>query len=368
MTYVQPDTDGEPPPTDHVVLLASVPPGLHVDATLLGTRWPIESAPEACELVLPCLPAERVSDFATPLAPPEVPAAARMFSWWTGQADDVHWGKTWLTGDSTSTAHLAHVLIVSAYNPPDNGNHRRAFSIGVGDAVESWLNALAQWIEVLSHVDLQPNPKDGPRVGLCSVHNVVLSSTVSGDRIGHFGYARSPVLSGPHSHSVTIEQWSAACDFTNRALAPPPAHLYLRDARAALRRDDARRAAVDACAAAEVALAESLSRSHPLASSRAEEVKATIGKTSGVVQLFDLHQAMAPIDGVTRGAVMDRLAGPRNDAAHGSATPERDDAREAVHLATRVVEAISPLPDGYIRVVQANRGTASMHIEFGRDE
>ena len=91
-------------------------------------------------------------------------------------------------------------------------------------------------------------------------------------------------------------------------------------------------------------LSGGISRTHPQAASHPAEVARAVDTAGGVVRLFELHQAIAPIGNVSRSQVMDRLAGPRNQTAHAGTGVTRDRARQALELATTIVHSVSPLP------------------------
>jgi len=220
-TFVRPDRNDEPPPGDRVLLLAKLPEGLHVAAELLGTNWAIAQTPEPCELVLPQRPPDsNTSRLSRPLCAPDVPGADRVFRWWTQHEDDAEWGRDWHhgAGGESSTAYAKHGLIVTRYAPPDDGDYRGAFTRQTGTVATAWLNALAEWLEVLCGVDLQPNQPHGPVVGLTYLHNVALGTTVSADRRVRLHRADcAPVDGTGRCHAIRVghrrlahERWRAS--------------------------------------------------------------------------------------------------------------------------------------------------------------
>jgi hypothetical protein len=158
--------------------------------------------------------------------------------------------------------------------------------------VEDWLNSHARWIEVLTGADLQPS-LGGKPVGASRLHMPAVGTTDSGDVLDFaYGYLQPTPSVGYERYRVTLPQWTAAAHRVNKGEQPDSAHLFLRDARAALHRHDFRRAVVDACTAAEVALAGSIRRSHPQARTKPDDVSQAVKNAGGVVRLFEIQQAI----------------------------------------------------------------------------
>jgi len=107
---------------------------------------------------------------------------------------------------------------------------------------------------------------------------------------------------------------------------------------------DLRRAVIDSGTAAEVSLAsfvaaELWARGVPV--SAGERI---IQQANGVVGLVDLYESLGGNLPVSRRRVMDQLAKPRNDAAHGGQVPDKTAVGNAMTVATSIVRTATPLP------------------------
>ncbi len=107
----------------------------------------------------------------------------------------------------------------------------------------------------------------------------------------------------------------------NRGDAVPQEHLLLRDARAALFRDEFRKALIDAVTAAEVALGRGIRERLDGLADRPELIDRVLKNATGVLMVFDLYSVLGKPPSMSRERVMDRLAEKRNKAVHGGVVP-----------------------------------------------
>lgn len=213
----------------------------------------------------------------------------------------------------------------------------------IGEVIDVWLWLVGQWLEVLSGIDIGPGPGGGSH--LVKPRYVHPLPIVADRRGGSRHYATMT------QHGVAYRSHTYACrgdceravSHANADRTPPAEHLLLRDCRAAWRRHDRRKAVIDAATAAEVALAEAIrGRLDPNAGDTA--VEQVLKNTSGVVELYDLAVGLGCSFPVSRGRVINELAGRRNLAVHARAVPDDDDLRSAHDVARALVDAVSVLP------------------------
>ena len=124
----------------------------------------------------------------------------------------------------------------------------------------------------------------------------------------------------------------------------PIAHQMLQTGWDAAIAGDLRRAVIDSGTAAEVSLASSVAAelsTRGLAISASERI---IQQANGVVGLVDLYESLGGNLPVSRRKVMDQLAKPRNDAAHGGQAPDKTGVENAMTVATSIVRTATPLP------------------------
>lgn len=136
----------------------------------------------------------------------------------------------------------------------------------------------------------------------------------------------------------------AAAAASSAHIEPKPEQLmYARAAENYLLRDT-RRAVIDACTAAEMALGHAV-RAHLRGRSVDESVIDSILKrANGIVEVFRLH-LVATDSAVSLNRVMKELAGPRNDAAHDGLEPSAFVAKKALDAARQVLIEVSPVED-----------------------
>jgi hypothetical protein len=145
------------------------------------------------------------------------------------------------------------------------------------------------------------------------------------------------------SERATSDQWSRAVVHANAGDAIADERAFLRDARAALRRDDRRKAAIDAGPASEVALSMAIRQRLTDSGRDAAAIDQILKTTSGVVELYDLYSVLdAPLP-ISRERLMDQVAKKRNDAAHAGKSPSSDEVRRSIGTVSELLDAISPL-------------------------
>jgi hypothetical protein len=196
-------------------------------------------------------------------------------------------------------------------------------------AMALWTSRLASWIEAIAQQDVG---RTGP-------------SRVLGEQLAVVeGYeeimpAQSGAVTtlGDGSQPVDAASWTVIVRSVGEGLDVPDEHRLLSDARAWLRRQDYRRAIIDAASAAELVLTElldwKLAASSPALDERLSADKRTL------TRLKDLLAPLVPVDKQR----LDRFVTTRNEVMHKSYVSTHAEATEAVAIAEELVALIYPI-------------------------
>lgn len=135
---------------------------------------------------------------------------------------------------------------------------------------------------------------------------------------------------------VIVERPELVAAFAAASLGtgPPLEYQLIADARFFAMRGDYRYAVINACTAAEIALAQS------------EDGQPGENELdpSGIAERYKLIAGRRESLPVSVNRVIDQLAGPRNDAAHRGDLLTRDTARRALRTASELLASFAPLP------------------------
>lgn len=332
-----------------LVYVVVLPGGTVVGPAVLGTSWAVEGRPYSFTVTLPGPPHD-LEGFDRGLTRPALARAERALDWFeeSGAEDEDRPQRFWGCAPAVDTLRREVIMaqvrrlvaVVSVDDEPTTDDARLSHSDEVGLAIDDWIAAVGEWLQVLVGLDLgegEVQTTYRPR------HVYPLPLIDSGDgRWHHYGtMSQGPTVLHTSPHA-SLAQWQLAVEGVNAGKSPPPEHLLLRDSRAAWFRDDARKALIDAVTAVEVALAGEVQRSlGPEAD--AEAVKRVLKNASGVIELHDLAIALGTAIPANRAKLVDQLAGRRNAAVHRGVVPTELELGEALRLADLVVRAVCPL-------------------------
>lgn len=200
------------------------------------------------------------------------------------------------------------------------------------DSVDPWFERVAQWIEVRSDHDM------GIHGGLGRSHvrgRGLTLVTVEDARVSLPAESRTLLVAGSTTRPLSPEVWRSVVTCASRGEDPTDEQLLLADARAALRRQQFRRAVIDAGTAVEVVIQR---RVHVLLEGEDQWIgKALNFNTRSLGWLVDKvgEPLGLPAD------VRKKLVEPRNDAVHRNISPERGRAEEAVRMAETTVGGLT---------------------------
>jgi len=202
--------------------------------------------------------------------------------------------------------------------------------------IDAWWRLVADWVEVVARQNLDPHYDGASRPG----DDLELWFKHGSDG----GTVNNPtplLITVSPVNDLTSDRWKAVLQAASDGRQPPTEHLLLRDAIAANRRGQRRRAVLDAATAAEMALTYLLDQELAgLRSDVAGYVREKSRQISGRVQALKNLGVQLPGDAGKR--IISCLAEPRNKAIHGGHEPSVDETREALKIADEIMEAASP--------------------------
>lgn len=215
----------------------------------------------------------------------------------------------------------------------------------IDSAVDDWWETLAVWLDTYTELDLLGY--HGP--SLQAIRSSVGLRAHTGEKAGAPAREvtwRSPsirrTIKVPPLVRVPDSAVFERCvHLAGIGSTPPQAWTYLREARSWLRADQPRRAVIDACTGAEIALAHQV---HQLLAGRTDRsiIDQLLGRCAGIAQVATVVRQNGGTT-VSRKAVEVDLAKARNEAAHAGKAPDGDTARRAVEVAGQIVERVWPL-------------------------
>jgi len=311
---------------------------------LLGVRSKIRLPGLDAEL---CLPVEtkRAVGLGAPFAAPRL----RGDKWFCKVVEHAEpewyrlqgWGAFHSGGPSPDdwVGHLTGGVLRVAVPKATEGQVLKAADL-VHESIANWHESLRDWIEVLTHQDLDDRHPEERAHGLAAVETHAWTFRSEETR------KRASVLFNPTMHlreasgePLERAQWRIAVRRANAQVPPPDSHILLRDARGAARRGATRRCVLDAATSVEITLTPLLHRqvSASLGSSVADELLPQRQLISAKLPVLVALGLALPSSLYTDVFVV------RNKVIHGGYVPSGAEAQAALSAATMVVSSHSPL-------------------------
>lgn len=210
----------------------------------------------------------------------------------------------------------------------------------VQDAFEEWFGLLRDWLGALTKQDLYESEPTSPGMAPGQRFSVWFRF-----RDGQWRHAqgRQTIKVRPPQidTAISASHWTRGVAAANRGQAVPAEHLFIRDAREALARDNPRRSVLNAGLAGELTLGaavrEELTRqgASPARVDRSLN-RLTLGQLVASVRTFVPGLWLPP-------GIETKLVKKRNGAAHTSREISAADARAALDVAERLVSRYVPL-------------------------
>jgi hypothetical protein len=217
-----------------------------------------------------------------------------------------------------------------------NGDTPQQMS-ALGGAFDAWLGTVRDWICAWTgQVRDRPRSRDH-----CHIST---SFWVAGQRrLFGSGFKLRTVIAG--EQAASREQMVAAMQLASAGRKLPLPHAILLRARSEAVSGEFRRAVIDACTSAEVALGDAVRKAMTDAGVPEKTMANALKQASGAVEMFRLFVITGARLTVSDSRVMDQLANPRNQAAHAGLASTAEEAKRAIDTATLIVDAAAQLPD-----------------------
>lgn len=319
---------------EQVLLFVALPVGVQVNGDVLTGSWHIECTPTESTLLLPQVTQE-LDDWMH-LLPPDGCGAdpSALAGWPTGP-----WGTAFPRAEGAQPLVELHRFAVSTnYFGDTTADARTDFAVASRQALADWATRLCQWLEaigpvLLGDIDTSRDPLS------VEVYHTAVRPTATELQV----FAPMPqVMQGGTAYwskrSFTSAEWGAAVRWADQRQDPPLAYLFLRDARLALRRQDLRRAVVDAATACERGLSDLIrTRRADLGPHRLADV---LKGLNGLIGLYDYADAVNPIHGVSRNRLSFQLANVRNRVVHTGHPATIAEAKAAIEVTADLLHEV----------------------------
>lgn len=252
---------------------------------------------------------------------------------------DDEWGSVaGAAGEKPTYAHIKRCVVHSEVT----ANNEVAFQEAAqrfGDELAVWWSSVCDWLDILTLQDF---------ASLKRAQRSILNDSVqmwSGDSAGvrTAGISYQIFTGGIHQVEVLdAHQLQAALDLAARGTQLDAEWLFMRDARSLFNAGEYRRAVIDACTAAELAVTALIDRKFDEDGTSQAERKREFGAHHGISKLKQLHKKRQA-SGQLPKRLVDEVGAPRNRAAHKGASLSRAEAGTAIKTAAEVVSIAFPL-------------------------
>jgi hypothetical protein len=167
---------------------------------------------------------------------------------------------------------------------------------------------------------------------------------------------RGPVLI-QNQRWATADEVAAGFAAASSDLQIPPSHAVYRQSWMNMVMADYRLAVIDACSAAEMAIAAAVAESLRARGLSEAETEQLLRLGSGIAQGFQVYRQIVKNghSAVSQNRVIERLARPRNRAVHAGERPDEVTARHAIDTAAMLIREAVPLPspEAILRLTRA---------------
>lgn len=334
-----PSSDGDPAVEVSRIVegrLFDCPEGFVVTADCLGQTYSTVIGEQPLTITLPSLRCDKVIA-ASPLSSLVAPEFHYNYPPPAADVEPVRWGEVTYAHKGKPQSALIESLY---YTFTITGSDRDLSEVcrRIDGNLTDWWERVAMWLDTYTDLNLlRHGPRDvlvlGRRYGAVARHDDGTVRPVNWTSTAH--------VSLPELISVPCSATLARCFYLAGAGAVlPPEWQYLRSARSWLKAGQPRRAVIDGCTAAEIALAKQL---HQLLATTDESVREELLlRCNGVAGVAKLVRKFGGST-ASRHKVEEKLASVRNRAAHVGEEPQLDQANQALEVATEIVERVRPL-------------------------
>ncbi len=291
-----------------------LPMHIWITCDALGKTYPTGFGPVRFNVVMPGIEPK-------PLGGP--PAVAGVADHPDLSGEDVVWARTntagWVPESLRPAATLHRVALTDVEAPVDERQAWRTADAQLAEYVEPWYDNVRTWVEILTGQDLDPKHRvyDAKFVG----EGLTFIEPPHDDAIGM-------QLTTPHVLPLRAKEWQLVLRIVAEGAEPPVEEMLSRDARAALRRNAPRRAALEAATAVEVVLSRHV-REKADSGDLPENQRKRIKPSTALGDFIDIAER----SNLPLAVTFDRLRllkDRRNKAAHEGKAPTTWDASESV--------------------------------------
>lgn len=204
--------------------------------------------------------------------------------------------------------------------------------------LDSWWERTSMWLDIYSELNLLRHGRRKP--GILGARYVAYLQHADG-KVKSVSWTSSGIFQLPKVIQLpSLDRLTTSFRAAGEGATLPQEWQYLRDARSWLEARQTRRAVIDGCTAAEVALTNQLDR---LLHSADTTVKSELLlRCPGVAELGKLVRALGGIT-APRNRLEEKLANVRKLAGHAGTEPSIDEATLALEVAAEAVEHARPL-------------------------
>lgn len=318
--------------------IVTLPTALMVAPDALGERFDVELEQVNLRLTLPAVPSQDPTEAFQLISPTTDADIEQLIPERHGRNETNIWGYGGFDvvpgQPKRLESHVAALVLAAVAEEGVLANVAQG-AWDVGSTFDAWWSNVLTWLEVWTPQHLIPDAN----APLRSSGRLLDVRSDPPQRTGWGAGGLARVYAS--SHAITRAMLSSAMSRAATDHLPPLQwRLYCR----ASRMRDHRQALLSAAAAAEVALAEVVHARLVDASEEARE--RIIQNARGIVGLVQLVEDLdnVPAANSRRRRIMDRVAGPRNDAAHRGLSPSQDTVRDALKEVSTLLAAYTPAP------------------------
>jgi hypothetical protein len=312
---------------DRLVCIYELPLSLLISKETLDHKYQIQLAARDALLHLPSLNPDSED-----LVPPVVSGIPE-------PAVDLRSGReawgTLLTGEPfTNDGVLLYAIAITIECANDEA---QSVAEDLPDILTDWFKRFRAWIRVLVNQPLRPTRPIHNRG-----HGLAVFRDAGAQAMEPMRFSQVIRVVRRERETLSHNLWTVALKAVSTMELPPPAHIFVADAREALDAGDPRRAVLDAATGAELALAHLLDSALDGLDPDIRRALTGERRTLGTLITTIANAGRLP-QGVTRGALSTGLTQVRNMAIHKGRPPSRDQAHNAVEVGAEVVRAVFPL-------------------------
>jgi hypothetical protein len=310
-------------------------PSMEVAPECLGLELEARIGEASFTIALPVHDGQQNS--AVFLPPPSASEALRAERW---DGMDPWAGEHRMTSENKVLSYAIHKVVLFGSPSGETNSELAVSSTRLGNAVDSWYGGVYAWLELWTTQGL--NQDQWPETGIRT------EGTGTAPDGRPYGWGDWNVIrrysgggtSGPYASNDLLR---AAIELSNCGHRPSLPWDMLRRARG-LRPTDGRQKVIDAATAAEIAVERKLFRYFNERHMNPDQIDATLKPFTGIAEKLRLLEKLIPPSTSLVNRVADRIAGPRNKAAHAGWYPDQHVVEKCVEMVADILAVYDPLP------------------------